>query len=452
MPIQPGVGYTFTASSQGENINIIQPWSSMGLITSQGKAQQFEVRQYGGVEKNVAAIQIAGGAVNFDQSNMPEVWGSPQTSRRQIYMNKVAVIIGDITATPGSLGPTETPFMDEGGYYTLPGDGFYYITICKLDIDGGLEAGGIEDSALIQTNRPFISIFNAENNLYSIIFQQTGPSQYVNRTNVQKMLGYDAASTGLDWDFGACHTTWFNPVKWGYDCKIIGTVEVSTETVDNEPVKRMDIRQHVVGSIDMINPLVYLGSTLHNTPGETEPNDPYNVNETGGFADIVNNDLRITLNTVVPRTTTFFTDMISPQDWQNNQYEFIEPCTAENNPCCDHPFKVYLVSAEDGLNTFGIQSGTVNNVVPGNILADITVVNGAYEVWIKVPYLSPNYPDALGFEWDMGTPVPNDTDTEGYIRIASVSGTDITQYVTGSLWSDRIKLGTVTAEYYFARV
>ena len=27
MPIQPGVGYTFTASSQGENITVEKPWA-----------------------------------------------------------------------------------------------------------------------------------------------------------------------------------------------------------------------------------------------------------------------------------------------------------------------------------------------------------------------------------------------------------------------------------------
>jgi hypothetical protein len=52
----------------------------------------------------------------------------------------------------------------------------------------------------------------------------------------------------------------------------------------------------------------------------------------------------------------------------------------------------------------------------------------------------------------MGTPVPSDTDAEGYILIATVSGSTVTQIVTGSLWADRLKMGTQTAQYYFARV
>lgn len=49
-----------------------------------------------------------------------------------------------------------------------------------------------------------------------------------------------------------------------------------------------------------------------------------------------------------------------------------------------------------------------------------------------------------------------DTDTAGYILLAvatEAAGPSITvnQYVTGSLWGDRLKLGTLTAKYYYAR-
>jgi hypothetical protein len=99
--------------------------------------------------------------------------------------------------------------------------------------------------------------------------------------------------------------------------------------------------------------------------------------------------------------------------------------------------------------------GTINNEVPGNIASTITVSTGAYEVWVKVPYDSattPNFPAATGYEWNIGTPVPADTDSEGYVRVASVDGASVTQYVTGSLWADRIKVGAATAKYYYARI
>jgi hypothetical protein len=50
-----------------------------------------------------------------------------------------------------------------------------------------------------------------------------------------------------------------------------------------------------------------------------------------------------------------------------------------------------------------------------------------------------------------------DTDTYGYVLLAKATeGTgpacSVVQYVTGSLWGDRIKLGTNTATYYYARI
>jgi hypothetical protein len=50
-----------------------------------------------------------------------------------------------------------------------------------------------------------------------------------------------------------------------------------------------------------------------------------------------------------------------------------------------------------------------------------------------------------------------DTDTFGYILLAHGSANaenvlTLYQNVTGSLWADRLKLGTLTAQYYYARV
>jgi hypothetical protein len=50
-----------------------------------------------------------------------------------------------------------------------------------------------------------------------------------------------------------------------------------------------------------------------------------------------------------------------------------------------------------------------------------------------------------------------DTDTYGYVLLAvATEGTGpvctVVQYVTGSLWADRLKTGTDTARYYYARI
>jgi hypothetical protein len=59
--------------------------------------------------------------------------------------------------------------------------------------------------------------------------------------------------------------------------------------------------------------------------------------------------------------------------------------------------------------------------------------------------------------FNTGGTLPTDTDTYGYLALAKVNSLgsgvySVDQYVTGSLWADRIKLGTATATYYYARI
>jgi hypothetical protein len=59
--------------------------------------------------------------------------------------------------------------------------------------------------------------------------------------------------------------------------------------------------------------------------------------------------------------------------------------------------------------------------------------------------------------FNTGGALPADTDTYGYLALAKVNALgsgvySVDQYVTGSLWGDRIKLGSATATYYYARI
>lgn len=55
---------------------------------------------------------------------------------------------------------------------------------------------------------------------------------------------------------------------------------------------------------------------------------------------------------------------------------------------------------------------------------------------------------------------PADVDARGYLCLGTITVDNVTtpttftvnQFITGSLWSDRIKLGTDTAKYYYARI
>jgi hypothetical protein len=39
------------------------------------------------------------------------------------------------------------------------------------------------------------------------------------------MSGYTSADTEEAWDWGHCHTTYFNPMKFGFDFKIIASID-----------------------------------------------------------------------------------------------------------------------------------------------------------------------------------------------------------------------------------
>ena len=65
---------------------------------------------------------------------------------------------------------------------------------------------------------------------------------------------------------------------------------------------------------------------------------------------------------------------------------------------------------------------------------------------------SSNYPRIINSDVELADP-----DTYGYVLLAKATeatgpSISVVQYVTGSLWADRIKLGTDTAQYYDARI
>ena len=585
--IQPGNGYTFKASSSGFSLDIEKPWTPPqgdGIYAGvklppfpdingpEIPDELFPDYEYTDLQFKVETIvvedkqyvRISKGAVNYTVSNMPEVWKGATSDVRQAWIKSVAVR-PDISMVNG--GNSGSSWMEDGGYYILPNTGTYYVTISKIDV-----SGSVSTSPLVQTEVPFVSIFSADSDLYAKIFSETGPSQYLNTTNVQKMSGYDADSTGLDGDFGNCHTTWFLPVKWGYACKIIAVIEAVTPVIteptievlrpasetNNEvhritlppdlkkmggfqlqyqegffnstqsdpfdpfdplnsgnvsgqfqwnlsnalkaitdlrgnasvavpapnkldityinqyantavplpsiinnsvgvPTTTYNVQQHVVGSIDLSIGLSYIGSTLMNKPDVTEADDPYNTYESTDWEEVSNHTLKTDIESIAPQNLAYFDIMIGPDDWTSANYSWIAPGGCIPEPSSDHPFKVVFVEEAEGSSTYRIVAGTVNNLVPVNIL-DTIAVTGVCQVWLKVPYDSATktFPFSNAqFTWNIGPTMPDSDTTYSYVRIAEVNGSDVTQLVTGSLWGDRIQVGsgaTQNAHYYYARV
>jgi len=174
--------------------------------------------------------------------------------------------------------------------------------------------------------------------------------------------------------------------------------------------------------------------------------------------------------------------------------------TSEQFPSRDglgatHPFQVINVRINAGGNViYQVQSGRINNIVPllddyissTTVLldrvtagvadpptAELTLAN--YDATTKTSYIvlrsgpdattndfpssdvtSARYPQVIGGN----DPAPTDTDTQAFVIIGTITVDNVTtpttftvsQNVTGSLWGDRIKVGTDTALYFYARI
>jgi len=155
------------------------------------------------------------------------------------------------------------------------------------------------------------------------------------------------------------------------------------------------------------------------------------------------------------------------------------------------PYKVHdvveVTEGESTFVTFEICPGTFNNQMPQvydsvnevwqylNALADdANLVLDFASTSSSIVYLrvgpdattsafppsapSPTDPDdPYPRIYSTGGTLPTDSDTFGYVAIAKVNQVSagvytVEQYVTGSLWGDRLKTGTATAVYYYARI
>jgi hypothetical protein len=151
----------------------------------------------------------------------------------------------------------------------------------------------------------------------------------------------------------------------------------------------------------------------------------------------------------------------------------------------DHPFKVDITWSEDSaMFDATVTAGTINNIVPvvwgGSSISDLLTVVPKPLMGLATVQVPPGniyfyirsgmnpstnaFPDSdrenAGYPqvWITGTAV-EDSDDYGYILLAQANVTVSTktvnwlsQFVTGSLWADRIKVGSMTARYYYSRV
>ena len=152
------------------------------------------------------------------------------------------------------------------------------------------------------------------------------------------------------------------------------------------------------------------------------------------------------------------------------------------------PYKVHDVVLKTGEGgdyvVFEICSATFNNLIPQvynqstETWQYINALTSGYElildfasttssiVYLRVGVSGSNFPptsptgatdDPYPRIYSTGGTLPADSNDFGYLAIAKVNQISagvytVEQYVTGSLWGDRIKLGTNLATYYYARI
>jgi hypothetical protein len=606
MSLQPGNGYTFKASSSGFSLDIEKPWTPpigdgvyLGVefpipppnIPEQLVNAPMPSIRPAPFECRVVSVngqrylQIAKGSIAYSGTNMPIIYDGAFTQLGQAEATKVQICPSAMRQAtdiyPGGnpgIDPYYSDFwwMENGGGYKLPDTLSVHVLYgFKWDVQPNVPP--FEDSDVVNTGLPTLAIIADSNTTDEAKIQKgTGPSIYENTMNVQKMEGYTAADTDLPGDWGHCHTSWFNPRRFGYNYKaiaqvnalaaapftatssivrpavlgfsnmiqkitfdgnpsggavtitcggftstvpfpvtnfysatvpvysneltlktclesivavVIPGVELPVTLLGNVEVSKysdsvyyvtfvnqlqgmtipalsintagvtsyeyeLNVIQYHTGTLDLTIQPQFGMTQLMNKADVTEAEDPYNLNKDGSPAwkDINNRADVIGCTGFSGDVTTDGMQNLNAMTSVKPDYTIVAGCTDEPSPDMDHPFKVKHVETTGGLSTYSIVSGTVNNVTPGNIASTITVSTSTYEVWVKAPFASGLFPNPTGFEWNIGTPLPADTDAEGYIRIATVNGSTVTQYVTGSLWADRIKLGSATATYYYARV
>jgi hypothetical protein len=166
-------------------------------------------------------LRIGTGAVSYTSSNMPWVGiGATANKFQDQYLQLQSCPAG--WRKQGSGG--DLAWMELGGGYKIQGYGEWYLVACHWD---ATEGEGLVLPDAVKNGKPFLALIDAYGSDVDKLFVETGPGLYTNTMNVSKMSGYTSADTGEDWDWGYCHTTYFNPMKFGYDIKQIAYIEAS---------------------------------------------------------------------------------------------------------------------------------------------------------------------------------------------------------------------------------
>ena len=211
---------------------------------------------------------------------------------------------------------------------------------------------------------------------------------------------------------------------------------------------RFELIQYHTGNLDLTSPMQMGMTQLMNEKDFKEADDPYNKNKDSDPAwdMIANRDECKNCKNFSGDVTTNGVFGMTGAVAINPDFTIIGGCTGD---ICEHPFQVHLDAVVDGTSTWTVCSGTVNNIEPTN-KDDVFTLQDGFILLKGTANNTDGFPIEVTIETN--TSIPDDSDTEGYIVIASVSSGNLTQTLSGSVWGDRIKVGENTATYYYAGI
>ena len=163
-------------------------------------------------------LRVGTGSISYTKSNMPAVKTGCISNKFQNQYTSIQVVPSGWRKD----GPSSDGWMQTGGGYKINGEGQWYLCAAYWDATA---YNNFNLPAPLTNERPFLALIDAYGADVDKLFVETGPGLYTQTMNIQSMDGYKASQTELAGDWMHCHSTWFNPMKLGYDIKMIARIE-----------------------------------------------------------------------------------------------------------------------------------------------------------------------------------------------------------------------------------
>ncbi len=245
MSVQPGVGYTFTDSSQGTTLNVTQPWAAIPLYGADDAPQQFECRVFkkpkegGGFD---FFLRTAKGVVDYTWSGFPfrPEPTYPGENPYMIYEKQARITDwavyqnGTRTAGTATDGP-DFEWMAGNGYVKLPaGAPGASMLVLMSKIDWWDRDGWLSAYRLVDAEMPFVSVIPTSD----ATAMATLATQQGNSLIAGGAVWFSGSITGFQFDPPY-------PLTVGYTYKKIAQLDW------NDTTSEWDVTQYEYGPMDI---------------------------------------------------------------------------------------------------------------------------------------------------------------------------------------------------------